>query len=125
MKKFIRIAAIVLALFSTLSLLCSCGSKLDRAVKDADEVIAARNEGSGYPDCEFSAELVYYEDKDCYDYVISVEYGDSTKSADSIVYGLKQNIDGYFDDIENADVVIKFYIQGAQHLEYRNWELVK
>ena len=125
MKKLLRILALALALISMLVLCCSCGSELDRAVKDADEVIAARNEGSGYPNCEFSAELVYDEDEDSYDYVISIEYGNSTQNPDSIVYGLKQNIDGYFDDIDNAEVVVKFYIGTKLHKEYRNWELYK
>ena len=125
MKKFLRIVALVLALISMLVLCCSCGSALDRAVKDADEVIAARNEGSGYPGCEFSAELVYDEDEDSYDYVISVEYGESTQNPDSIVKGLWQNVDGYFDEFDNLEVVVKFYIGTKLHKEYRNWELYK
>ena len=125
MKKFLRITAISLALLTCLFAFYSCGSELDRAVKDADEVIAARNEGSGYPGCEFSAELIYDEEDKCNKYVISVEYGQSKENPDSITYGLKQNIDGYFSDIEDVEVVVKFYIGTKLHKEYRNWELYK
>lgn len=123
MKKFIRVIALAMALLCTLFVFCACGSELDRAVKSADKVVAARNEGSGYPNCDFSSELVYIENEDRYEYVISVEYGQSTISADSITNGLRMNIDGYFDDFENVDVVVKFYVNGALYKEYKNWEL--
>ena len=125
MKKFLRIVAIAMTLVCALGVFCSCGSELDRAVKDADEVIADRNEGSGYPNCEFSAELVYIEDEDRHEYVISVEYGQSKENTDSITHGLEQNIDGYFSDIEDVEVVVKFYIGTKLHKEYRDWKLYK
>ena len=125
MKKFLRIIAVAMALVCSLFVFCSCGSELDRAVKDADEVIAARNEGSGYPGCEFSAELIYDEEDKCNKYVISVEFGESNKNPDSITDGLRQNIDGYFSDLEDVEVVVKFYIGTKLYKEYRNWELYK
>lgn len=124
MKKSLSIIVLATLLLCSLTMLCSC-NKLDRAVKDADEVIAAKNESSGYPNCEFSAELVHIEDEERYEYVISVEYGQSTENPDSITYGLKQNIDCYFDDFEDVEVVVKFYIGTTLHKEYRNWELYK
>ena len=124
MKRYLSIIVMATLLLGSLFVFCSC-SELDMAVKDADEVIAAKNEGSGYPNCDFSAELVEIEGEDRYEYVISVEYGQSTENPDSITYGLKQNIDGYFDNLENVEVVVKFYIGTTLHKEYRNWELYK
>ena len=64
MKKFLRILALALALVSVLASLCACGSAIDRAVKNADEVIEAKKQGTQKN--EYSSELIYYEDKDFY-----------------------------------------------------------
>ena len=122
MKKILRILALALAIVSMLTTLCSCGTKLDRAVKDADEVIEAKKQGTQKN--EYSSELIYYEDKDFYEYVISVEIGQSTDNPDSLTYNLELNIKGYFDDFENLDVVVRYYISGVPYREYRNWKLV-
>ena len=122
MKKFLRILALALALVSVLASLCACGSAIDRAVKNADEVIEAKKQGTQKN--EYSSELIYYEDKDFYEYVISVEIGQSTDNPDTLTYNLQLNIKGYFDDFENLDVVVRYYISGVAYREYRNWKLV-
>ena len=128
MKKIIAVLCLVSMIMTMGLTLCSCGTELDRSIKDADKQIKDYNdpEKVSYGG-KYSSEVVYREAEDEYDYIITVDMSTYTGggSIDSFVGNMKMHMNGYFSDNENVTVYVKIYEGNAFICEYKNWELVK
>ena len=131
MKKLVAVLCLLSVLLTVGLTLCSCGTELDRSVKDADKQIKSYNDPEKYPlGGEYSSELKYREADDEYDYIITVDIATYTGGAgyadkvENLVYNMKQNMNGYFSDNENVTVYVRVYNGDAFIREYKNWDLV-
>lgn len=132
MKKLIAVLCLSCVLLTMGFVLCSCGTELDRSIKDADKQIEDYNDPEKYPSGGiFSSELVYREADDEYDYIITVDMATYTGGSgyadkvENLVYNMKQRMNGYFSDNENVTVYVKVYNGEAFLREYKNWELAE
>ena len=127
MKKIIAIVCLVSMILTMGLTLCSCGTELDRSIKNADKQIEDYNdpEKVSYGG-KYSSEVVYREAEDEYDYIITVDMSTYTGggSIDSFVGNMKMNMSGYFSDNENVTVYVRIYEGSTFICEYKNWELV-
>ena len=130
MKKLLSLLSLASALLVVMTAFCSCGTELDRSVRNADKQIADYNdpEKVNYGG-KYSSELVYREADDEYDYIITVDIATYTGGAgyadkvENLVYNMKQTMNGYFSDNENVTVYVKVYNGDAFIRQYKNWEL--
>lgn len=129
MKKIVLMILTVATILSCVCLLTSCNqTPLEKAVKQADKVIAEYNEGQGDKGFNYTGELVHQEADDTYDYVITIAY--QYKEGEAVDTGTKAhslwlNIAGYFDEFENVDFVVIFQRDGKLYAKYVNDERVE
>jgi hypothetical protein len=130
MKRIVAVLSLFSLLLAMGFVLCSCGTELDRSVKDADKQIADYNDPAKVPyGGKYSSELVYREADDAYDYIITVDIATYTGGAgyadkvENLVYNMQQRMSGYFSDNENVTVYVKVYNGDTFIRQYKNWEL--
>ena len=112
MKRTLTCLTLALLTVALLCSLCSCfETGVEGAAKTADKSIERSVAAGGYfSEAEYVTTLEHDEDADTYVYTINVyrpeEY---VNSPASLAKSFHLNYDGYFDEFENARVVINIY----------------
>ena len=112
MKKLLNYSIVSLLVLVLLFSLCACfETGVEGAAKKVENAIEKSIAAGGYfSEAEYKTELKHDKDSDSYVYTIDVyrpeEY---VNSPASLGRGLHQMYDGYFDEFDNAKIVINIY----------------